>query len=312
MIIGAMMCITGAVFAQSDYGPTNDSLYLGFYKDSIAQLDRPTVCVIPFHPDRYMSQVDREIAEGTNYTYLHTRGFFRKGLDNAILIAAKPYNETVNMHADDPALNMDLDFIYHLTKNPIVPYEAPVIKEDQGFKKRLANYWLKLQGEINTEPEPGTRIEEGQLVSIEEKRELITKVKVINPILTDSLTEKHAIDYYLFINELDIMIGTTDHVSLQSDAYPRIIKAHMTVLDREGNELFSLIKRTAFPSYENDLETIIRSYFLPLGYEVIYALDSYRFLQAGLVPIVEEEDGKKSVGQNLRDLSPLRKRKTND
>ncbi len=310
-MIGALTCIMGSLFAQSNYGPTNDSLYLGFYKDSIAKLDRPTVCVIPFHPDRYMSQVDRDIAKGTSYTYLHTRGFFRKGLDNAILIAAKPYNETVNLHADDPALNMDLDFVYHLTKNPIVPYEAPVIKEDQNFKKRLANYWLKLQGEIKTELEPGTRIEEGQLVTVEETRELITKVKVINPVLTDSLTPKHGVDYYLFVNELDMMIGTTDHVSLQSDDYPRVIKAHMTVLDKDGQELFSLIKRAYFPSYENDLETIIRSHFLPLGYEIIYALDSYRFLQAGLEPIVEEEE-KKSVGENLRELSPLRKLKAND
>lgn len=306
-----MICVVASAFGQANYGPTNDSLYLGFYKDSIAQLDRPTVCIVPFHPDRYMSQLDQAIAKGTNYTYLHTRGFFRKGLDNALVIAAQPYNEAVNLHADNPALNKDLDFVYHLTKNPIVPYEAPVIKEDQDFKKRLANYWLKLQGEIATESEPGTRIEEGQLVSVEDNRELITKVKVINPILTDSLSVKHDIDYYLFINELDMMIATTDHLTLQSGDYSRVIKAHLTVLDAEGNELYSLIKRTYFPSYQNDLETIIREYFLPLGYEIVYALDSYRFLQAGLEPIKEEE-AKKSVGQNLRELSPLRKPKKDD
>lgn len=294
--------------AQSTYGPTNDSLYLGFRKDSIAMLERPKICVVPFHPDRYMSQVDQDIARGTAYTYQHTRGFFRKGLDNAIVIAAKPYNEVLNLHADDPALNMDLDFVYHLTKNPIVPYEAPVIDERHDFKKRLADYWIKLQGEIATQPEPGTRIEQGQLVSVPDQRELITKVKVINNKLTDSLTVKHQVDYYLFINELDILFGTTDQTSLQSDNYKRVIKAHMTVLDKNGNELFSLIKRIYFPSYENELESIIRNYFLPLGDEVVYALDSYRFLQAGLEPLVEEEQ-EKSKGRSLRDLAPLQKSK---
>lgn len=293
-------------FAQSGYGPTNDSLYLGFYRDSIAMLERPTIVVVPFHPDRYMSQVDQDIAKNTAYSYQHTRGFFRKGLDNAILIAAKPHNDVVNMHADDPAMNMDLDFIYRMTRNPIIPYEAPVITESQGFKKRLADYWLKLQGEVKTAPEPGTRIENGQIVTIEDQRELITKVKVINPILTDSFTVKHHADYYLFVNELDVMITTTDYRELQSDDYGRVIKAHITVLDQDGAELFSLIKREPFSSFENDLEDIIRNHYLPLGYEIIYALDSYRFLQSGLKPVEIEE--KNSTTKKLRDFSPLQKR----
>jgi hypothetical protein len=77
------------------------------------------------------------------------------------------------------------------------------------------------------------------------------------------------------------------------------------VFDAEGNELYSLIKKRAFRSTENDLATIIRSHYLPLGYEIIYSLDSYRFLQAGLNPIKEEE--KKTMGLNLPDLPTLRK-----
>ncbi|MEX2596785.1 MAG: hypothetical protein WEC59_07630 [Salibacteraceae bacterium] len=311
VVISFALLLAAPAFAQKTYGPTNDSLYLGFYRDSISQLERPTFLIVPFHPDRYMSEIDRKIAEGTNYTYLHTRGFFRKGLDNAILIAAKEHNNYVNLHADDPALNMDLDFVYHLTKNPIIPYEPPIIKEDQGFKKRIANYWLKLQGEISAEPEPGTRVEEGQIVTVSDSRELITKVKVINPKLTDSLTAKHNVDYYLFINELDMLVVATDQRQLESDDYGRVIKAHMTVLDKDGNELFSLIKREWFSSLENDLEQIIRNHFLPLGSEIVYALDSYRFLQAGLSPIIEEQE-KKSIGQNIRELAPLQKLKSND
>lgn len=296
---------------QSNYGPTNDSLYLGFKRDSINALGKPTILSIPFHPDKYMSEVDREIAKGTPYTYQHTRGFFRKGLDNAILIAGKEYNNCVNLHADDPEMNMDLDFVYHLTRPYVVPYEPPVIKEDQGFKKRLAEYWMKLQGEVANEPDPGTRIEQGQIVSIADHRELITKVKVLNSKLTDSLSVKYAVDYYVFVNELDMLITSTDYRELQSDDYGRIIKAHISVFDKDGNELFSLIKKEPFSSKENDLENVIRYHYLPLGYEIVYALDSYRFLQAGLKPIVEEEE-KKSLGKNIRELAPLQKLKSND
>ena len=296
--------------AQSSYGPTNDSLYLGFKRDSIGALDKPTLLLIPFHPDKYMSEVDREIAKGTTYTYQHTRGFFRKGLDNSILIASKAYNNCVNLHADDPEMNMDLDFAYNLTQPFIVPYEPPVIKDDEGFKKRLADYWLKLQGEVANEPEPGTRIEQGQIASIADNRELITKVKVLNSKLTDSLSAKYKVDYYVFVNELDMLITSTDYRELQSDDYGRIIKAHISVLDKEGNELFSLIKKEPFSSRENNLENVIRNHYLPLGYEIVYALDSYRFLKAGLKPIVEEEE--KSLGKNIRDLAPLQKLKSHD
>lgn len=297
--------------AQSNYGPTNDSLYLGFKRDSIAILAKPTIVLVPFHPDKYMSEVDRDIAKGTPYTYQHTRGFFRKGLDNAILIASKAFNNCVNLHADDPEKNMDLDFVYHLTQPFVVPYEPPVIKEDQGFKRRLADYWLKLQGEVANQPEPGARIEQGQIVSVAEHRELITKVSVLNHKFTDSLTAKYNADYYLFVNELDMLITSTDYRELESDNYGRIIKAHITVFDAKGNELFSLIKKERFSSLENDLENIIRNHYLPLGHEIIYALDSYRFLQAGLKPIIEEEE-KKTLGKNILDLSPLQKLKSHD
>jgi hypothetical protein len=50
-----------------------------------------------------------------------------------------------------------------------------------------------------------------------------------------------------------------------------------------------LIKKHQFSSQENDLPTILKQHFLPLGYEVMYALDSYRFLQAGLSPLTKKE-----------------------
>lgn len=288
------------VMAQKTYGPTNDSLYLGFYRDSIQMLERPNILVVPFHPDRYMTEVDHEIAKGTSYTYQHTRGFFRKGLDNAIIIAAREFNDYVNLHADDPVLNKDLDFVYKVTRSKVEPYTPPVIMEDKGFKRKLAEYWIRLQGELVEEAEPGTRIEEGQLVTVYDDRELLTRTLVLNPLLVDSLTPKYKADYFLFINEVDMFIATGDQLAIQSGKYGRVIKVHMTVLDDKGEELFSLIKKEYFSSYENDLETIIRQHFLPLGYEVVYALDSYRFLQAGLTPLTEKEVEMKKAKSGIK------------
>jgi len=292
--------------AQSPYGPTNDSLYLGFYRDSIALLERPIILVTPFHPDQYMSEIDRYIAEGTNYTFQHTRGFFRKGLDNAIIIAAKEHNEYVNLHADDASLNHDLDFFYKVIAPSVKPYEPPVIKDDQNFKSRLANYWEKLQSNVEQTDEPGARIERGEVVSVADHRELITKAKVVNPILFDSLTPKYNVDYYISINELNLLNAAANQQAYESDNYDRVIIAHFTVFDSDGNELYSLIKKRYFSSLKNELTEIITDEILPLGYEVIYTLDSYRFLKAGLNPEKSPEE-KKSAKITLPDLPPLRK-----
>lgn len=305
----ALCLATLSGWAQKEYGPTNDSLYLGFYRDSIAMLERPTVVIVPFHPDRYMSEVDRYIAKGTNYNYQHTRGFFRKGLDNSLLIGAKEFNDYVSMHADDPEINEDLYFIYRVVGASVVPYEPPVVAEDQNFKKRLADYWVKLQTNIDQQPEPGTRIEQGQIVSVADNRELITKARIVNPLVFDSLTPKYNADYFIFVNELNMLNAAESQTQYELDEYPRVIKVHYSVYDGEGNELYSLIKRRYFPSYQNDLPSIIKEEYLPLGHEVIYSLDSYRFLRAGLTPIKEEEEEeKKSVGLNLPELPTLRKR----
>ncbi len=294
--------LLGISAVAQDYGPTNDSLYLGFHRDSIALLDRPTMIIVPFHPDRYMSEIDRDIAKGTHYNYNHTRGFFRKGLDNALLIGAKEWNEYVSMHADIADVNYDLDFMYKTMAPTVVPYVAPVINEDRSFKTRLANKWLELQGLVDKGPDPGTRIERGQIISVPDEREFITKAKTYNPILFDSINAKYGANYYLFINELNILNAVNDQRQFEADDYKRVIKVHYTVFDSTGAELFSLIKKRYFSSRENDLRAIITDHFLPVGMEVIYSMDSYRFLQAGLVPVPVEEEDKAS-------LWPLSKRK---
>jgi hypothetical protein len=275
--------------AQNKYGPTNDSLYLGFYRDSIELLGTPNLMIVPFHPDRYMSDVDRYIAEGTNYTYQHTRGFFRKGLDNCILIASKQYKTFSSMHEDKPEVNKDLDFVYKMSQTYVTPYQPPIISTERGFKNRLAAYWVKLQTEVKHAPEPGTRIKEGQLYSVEDNRELITKAKIYNQILVDSTFKKYKADYVVFITELNLINAAATQQDLELENYTRLIKVHFTVFDKEGNELFSLIKKEPFSSHENDLPTIIKTHFVSLGSEIIYALDSYRFLQAGLTPLSEAE-----------------------
>ena len=304
LLAGLTVC--AMVVGQSVYGPTNDSLYLGFYRDSIALLERPTIIISPFHPKRYISEIDHEIAKGTNYNFQHTRGFFRKGLDNALIIAAKEHNDYVNLHADDPVLNEDLDFLYKVVSVSVVPYEPPVIESDQGFKSKLASYWERIQTNVDPAPDPGTRIEQGQIVSVADHRELISKARVVNRLGFDSLAPKYEADYFIFINEINFFNAASNQQELESDRYNRLIKVHYSVYDKDGIELFSLVKKRYFSSYQNDLPSIITDEILPVGYDVIHSLDSYRFLQAGLTPLTESETEPARTKKGMK-LPPLPK-----
>ena len=306
MLFSLMVLFCISAIGQSGYGPTNDSLYLGFYRDSIGMLERPNVIVVPFHPNRYLSEIDRYIAEGTNYTFQHTRGFFRKGLDNAILIGAKEHNDFVSMHADDPVVNEDLDFIYKVVSPSVEPYAPPVVLDDKGFKRKLTMYWTKIQTNVDQGPEPGTRVERGQIVSVADNRELITKARIYNEIVFDSLVPKYKGDYFLLVNELNLMNAAGSQRELESEDFNRLIKVHYSVFDKNGNELFSLVKKRYFSSYKNDLPAIITDEILPMGYDVMYALDSYRFLQAGLTPLTEAEV-ELAAARKSGNLSPLSK-----
>ena len=306
MLFSLMVLFCISATGQSGYGPTNDSLYLGFYRDSIGMLERPNVIVVPFHPNRYLSEIDRYIAEGTNYTFQHTRGFFRKGLDNAILIGAKEHNDFVSMHADDPVVNEDLDFIYKVVSPSVEPYAPPVVLDDKGFKRKLTMYWTKIQTNVDQGPEPGTRVERGQIVSVADNRELITKARIYNEIVFDSLVPKYKGDYFLLVNELNLMNAAGSQRELESEDFNRLIKVHYSVFDKNGNELFSLVKKRYFSSYKNDLPAIITDEILPMGYDVMYALDSYRFLQAGLTPLTEAEV-ELAAARKSGNLSPLSK-----
>lgn len=290
LVFTFLITSSASLVAQKKYGPTNDSLYLGFHRDSILLLKKPTYMIVPFHPDKYMSEIDVYIAQqNPAYTFQHTRGFFRKGLDNAIIIAAKQFNNYVSMHEDRPQVNKDLDFFYKMTYTPVVPYTAPVIQKSAGFKTKLAQYWEKLHREVTKNEEPGTRIKEGQIVSVEDSREYITKGKIINQIIVDSTFKKYKTDYIIYITFLEILNAANNQIEFEQEKYNRIIKAHYTVFDKDGNELFSLIKKHWFNSNENDLPTILKTHFVPLGEEIVYSLDSYRFLEAGLSPLTETE-----------------------
>jgi hypothetical protein len=306
MLFSLMVLFCISAIGQSGYGQTNDSLYLGFYLDSIGMLERPNVIVVPFHPNRYLSEIDRYIAEGTNYSFQHTRGFFRKGLDNAILIGAKEHNDFVSMHADDPVVNEDLDFIYKVVSPSAEPYTPPVVLDDKGFKRKLTMYWTKIQTNVDPGPEPGTRVERGQIVNVADNRELITKARIYNEIVFDSLVPKYKGDYFLFVNELNLMNAAGSQRELESEDFNRLIKVHYSVFDKDGDELFSLVKKRYFSSYKNDLPAIITDEILPMGYDVMYALDSYRFLQAGLTPLTQAEV-ELAAARKSGNLSPLSK-----
>lgn len=277
-------------FAQKHGEPITDSLfYLGYARDSIAALGTDRLMVVPFHPDRYMSEIDRQIGEAGGYNFQQVRGFWRKGLSNALVIAARQCSEPIDMHADKGDVNMDLDFIYKVMGYDYREYviERPEPGEMEP-RERLASSFQRAKEKLSREesgPAPGARIQEGQLVHVADTKEKMTVAKVYNPIIWDSLQPKYRPTRYLFVNELTLLNAPESPYALQSGSYSRAVSVHYTVFNQAGGEWYSDVEKVYFSSHQNDLRQIISEHFVIAGNNIVEKYNKKRFSLAGLKPV---------------------------
>ncbi|MGD1847118.1 MAG: hypothetical protein ACFB10_17140 [Salibacteraceae bacterium] len=230
-------------------------------------VDRPTLMLIPFAPRMYRSDVDRDVAEASQLNFQQIRGFFRLGLDNALYIEADKTMQTVRMHADDPDINRDLYYIYKSINYDFVPVPAP--EPDPSETKGVKGLVHRIKPKEPAPQEGGTTLENGQIQTTPDEVERYMKTKVVNPNMFDFLGEKYQADYYLFINELDLLNAANDYRDFESDNFSRYIKVHYTIFDADGAVVASNTTGVYFSSIENDLREIITAHFPKLAALVI-------------------------------------------
>lgn len=230
------------------------------------------LAIVPFKPKMYMSKIDKEVGEYNGLNYQEVRGYFRLGLDNALFLAAKDNYSVLRMHADDPEVNQDLHYFYKATGYEYrdVPVEEPEPETKIGKKYGA----LKTKFQKHEEPEgPNTRMEKGEIVQKPTSGEKFMAVKVVNENFFEMLNEKYEIGLYLIVTELDLKHARgVEWTQYANDDYPREIKVHFSILNKDLEEVYAGIAVRQFSSRENDIKEIIKNHFPPMAEEIMKKL----------------------------------------
>lgn len=225
------------------------------FTDEPINLNNQSLLVIPFESVMYISDINRDLALANDLNSEEILQRFTAALDQSILYT---FQEKCNVSSfymlEDEESKTDIKYVfenrkleYELVANTVEKTKTEKLK--QKLKKKEDNSYQKGQ------------IQNGQIVTKRDVRDRYMKAVVTDQKVLDSMSQKFNNKFFLFINELDIKNKYGDAIAMQQMNFTREIKVHYTLYHTNGEILSTGISSTEFPSTENDINVIIKSYF---------------------------------------------------
>jgi hypothetical protein len=245
-----------------------------------------SVLVVTFSPKLYMSQIDKQLALRNNLSFeqLVDRMRFDLAESVAFRVGDKMPSYSLFQPRND-SLMRELHFTYTSVLHsyrPLAGNDAiqsdPSKTTDKPIIRPLRNKIINPQPAENKKEvpaEPGTRIENGQVVSVEDPREKFMDCDIQNPSLLNELNTLYNSEYFIFLNQLDLLY------SPESTEWIRI-KVHYSCFNLAGKKIHAGAAIKNMPSSITDLSTIRNDYFYPIAIEIA---DKLNFaIKALLIP----------------------------
>ncbi len=202
------------------------------------------ILLVPFEPKLYMSEIDQKVNQQTKWNFNQIRENFRHQLDTQLKLKFQSIAPVVSFYSDSTKMSKDLEYTY-LSSN--LSYElvnqptaatAPT-KKQEGIKNG------QVAVEINSD-----------------KKFMNTKLPNLE-VLT-YLNKKYKVEYFVFINELDITT-IMDSYDMASDTYQRQVAVHYSIIDKTGKTISAGLATSTFSSKENNPKKIVSSTFTPIA-----------------------------------------------
>ena len=230
---------------------------------STASAGSNDIVIIPFGPNLYISDIDFQIEQSQGLTNSEIKAKFRAGLDQSVYLALKPKLNPFSYYTiDENESRTELSKIYNS-----IGYNYELIpQENKEEEKKFINKFKK--DETKREYTKAS-ISNGEVVSEVDNREKYMKTVLSDKSLIDELNTTRKAKYYLFINQLDIRRGTENQYAASHQKTERKISVHYTIFDNQQKEISSGLVSTILPSSENDINTIIKTYFTQVSEKLI-------------------------------------------
>ncbi len=220
------------------------------------------VLIIPFDPHLYFSDADDEIAKASNIPRVKVREVFRRRLD--ALLDPPGYEVIHLMGGRSVDSLLDLNKIYSS-----VTYNYKEILESEYYSP-LENH-AEIDVEEPEEKEGSTgikgwvnkqkvRLTQEETVAAGKHEKFEGKyfgVEIRNPNFFDYFSNKYSVDYYIFINEFEVMTDYEHCLDRSAQNYQREFVVHYSIFDKKGEQFAGNKFKVYYPSNSNDVMKIV-------------------------------------------------------
>ena len=202
------------------------------------------ICIVPFEPKLYMSEIDQKINQQTKWDWETIRENFRQQLDAQLKLKLQSTYSVLSFYADSAKMSKDLEYTYKSTD--------------------LAYDLVSKPSDAKTPNKSTKGISNGQIVVEQNTDKKFMNTKLTNTEVIHYLNKKYLSEYFVFINELDIK-NNIDSYDIKTDTYQREVVVHYSILDKTGKTISAGIATSSFSSKENNPKKIVTQCFSPIA-----------------------------------------------
>lgn len=200
------------------------------------------ILIIPFNPDYFFSDADRDIAKVNGISEEEVRKQFHEGIHlklSARVLSLRGYPSaeaplyTDPVEVDEAMMALYRNLHYRQSK-PVVPLldEATISEVQKPLGDRLK---LKLQEKLNP-PTPESGIDLGLHPGMPENSYMHADLH--NASVLGTLSERYNTAYFLFINQVELLTHFEHCLDRTTDNFHRSAKVHFTVYDASGRVVY--------------------------------------------------------------------------
>lgn len=221
------------------------------------------VMVIPFHPIKYyFSDCDKALAKRSELNIQDVRYSFLAGLDYASENFVDKKHESMNLYQMKDSVSKKVleDFYNNVSYSYDVPTRSVTKSQKKFFKKIWENRQVKKarkQRETVGSEECYTE------VNAEEDRYMKATLK--NKEFLDMMNEVYKPDYYITINQFEVITDLEKCIDRELGKFRRRIKVHYNVFNTNGDLIFGDVVTAKYNSNSDDVNKIIQENFGFLG-----------------------------------------------
>lgn len=236
------------------------------------------VLIVPFDPHLYWSDADDEIMKGSNLkTKLEVRKIIRRrlnalldprGFENIHLVGGR-FRDTLT----------DLNKIYSTVS---YEYQDAIISEEYTKTLEEQEKGNKNDGEIETQSKLSKKF--GSIkdklsnqtteseVKIDKRAGKYFGVVVKDPKFFDYFEQKYSIDYYIFINQFEVITDYDHCLDRTTENYERYFIVHFSIFNGAGRQIAGNKYKLFYDSNSNNIDRITGDNMQPMADRILMEL----------------------------------------